>query len=88
MYKLKFEQLNQKDLIKEIDMVQSMSTAQHSTAQHSTAQHSTAQHSTTQHNTTQHYVISSVFCQPLKKAFSHFGEKAFLCENGSEVAYA
>ncbi len=41
MYKLKFEQLNQKDLIKEIDMVQSMSTAQHSTAQHSTAQHST-----------------------------------------------
>ena len=71
MYKLKFEQLNQKDLIKEIDMVQSMSTAQHSTAQHST-----------------HYVISSVFCQPLKQAFSHFSEKAFLCENGSEVAYA
>ncbi len=29
MYKLKFEQLNQKDLIKEIDMVQSMSTVQH-----------------------------------------------------------
>ena len=72
MYKLKFEQLNQKDLIKEIDMVQSMSTAQHSTAQHSTA----------------HYVISSVFCQPLKKAFSPKCEKAFLCENGSEVAYA
>ena len=67
MYKLKFEQLNQKDLIKEIDMVQSMSTAQHSTA---------------------HYVISSVFCQPLKKAFSPKCEKAFLCENGSEVAYA
>ncbi|SEK23526.1 hypothetical protein SAMN05216373_0090 [Streptococcus equinus] len=59
-------------------MVQSMSTAQHSTAQHSTAQHSTA-----------HYdVISSVFCQPLKQAFSHFSEKTFLCENESEVAYA
>lgn len=29
MYKLKFEQLNQKDLIKEIDMVHSMSTVQH-----------------------------------------------------------
>lgn len=62
MYKLKFEQFNQKDLIKEIDMVQSMSTA--------------------------HYVISSVFCQPLKQAFSHFSEKACLCENGSEVDYA
>ena len=37
---------------------------------------------------TAHYVISSVFCQPLKQAFSHFSEKAFLCENESEVAYA
>lgn len=31
MYKLKFEHLNQKDLIKEIDMVQSTITAHHST---------------------------------------------------------
>jgi len=64
--------LIKKDLIREIEMVQSISTAQHSTAQHSTA----------------HYVISSVFCQPLKQAFSNFIEKAFLCENESEVAYA
>ena len=73
-------------------MVQSMSTAQHRKAQHSTAQNSTAQHSTAQHSTAQHstahYVISSVFCQPLKQAFSHFSEKAFLCENRNEVAYA
>jgi len=59
--------LIKKDLIREIEMVQSISTAQHSTA---------------------HYVISSVFCQPLKQAFSNFIEKAFLCENESEVAYA
>ncbi|MFU2180917.1 hypothetical protein ACM0P9_01395, partial [Streptococcus pluranimalium] len=61
---------------------------QHSTAQHSTAQHSTAQHSTAQHSTAQHadYVKFSVFCQPLKKTFSHLSEEVFFATHRNGVA--